>query len=57
MHCPYNQASKETDSHFCGFVAWLVRMITGPAKSTPVYENASSSFKQNEGRGGGGGLL
>ena len=38
-------------------VTWSTRIVSGPAKSTPVYEKAGSSFTRNIGRGGGGGLL
>ena len=42
---------------FCEPVAWSTQMVSGPAKSTPVYEKAGSSFTRKTGRGGGGGLL
>lgn len=42
---------------FCELVAWSARMVSGPAKSTPVYEKAGSSFTRKVGRGSGDGLL
>ena len=41
----------------CGSFDWLVRMVSGLAKSIPVYKNAGSSLTRHFGSGSGGRLL